>query len=247
MKDADQTNINAPGCESQKTEDNDNVYHLFTKHDLYADIWMVLNMFPEMNVTEISKLVKQSKSTVSRNLNEMEHDGFVLGREKETPIPGRIPSKCYRINPDAFKGWSCSSQMAPPADPVKRLEYIKAEIHMYQYDIYEIHKMLDYMNKVMSSLSNECTSVEKADEIFNTYLSGKFEPFFSVSFHNEKEFADLMMLINEFLSKKRGCCGSVHDPEAKGGREYSFFLGTMPLRAFFERLAKKGRQEAQEQ
>jgi predicted transcriptional regulator len=157
-------------------------------------------MHPELNVTEISNLVKQSKSTVSRHLNEMEHDGFVISREKETPITGRIPPKCYRINPDAFRG-QCTSRMMPPEDPAKRLEYIKAEIHMYQYYTYEIQKMLDYMNKVMSNLSSECTTIEKADEIFKTYLSGKLEPFVGFSFHNEKEFKDLMELINECTTR----------------------------------------------
>ncbi len=228
----------------QAQEDKDNVYHLFAKHELNADIWMVLNMYPELNVTEISNLVKQSKSTVSRHLNEMEADGFILSREKESAISGRIPSKCYKINPNAFKGQK-DSTMGLPVDPVKRLEYIRSEIRMYQIDAHEIQKILEYQSKVMKNLDQEITNVEKADEIFKTYLSGDLEPFVAVSFHNPEEFRQLHKLINDFFTEKRKCCGEGVDEasDGKAGKDYCFFMGTMQLKALFEYLAKKGKKE----
>ena len=47
---------------------------LIDKHELRYEIWAILKLYNELNVTEISHLVKQSKSTVSRVLLGMEKD-----------------------------------------------------------------------------------------------------------------------------------------------------------------------------
>ena len=51
---------------------------LISKHKLRYDIWMFLNLYHELNVSQISKWVKQSKSTVSRVLISMESDGLLV-------------------------------------------------------------------------------------------------------------------------------------------------------------------------
>ena len=48
--------------------------NLIDKHTLRYEIWEILEVFHELNVTEITRLVKQSKSTVSRILKGMEED-----------------------------------------------------------------------------------------------------------------------------------------------------------------------------
>ncbi len=47
---------------------------LVTKSTVRLKIWQILELFGEMNVTQISNLLKESKSTVSRHLNYMEQD-----------------------------------------------------------------------------------------------------------------------------------------------------------------------------
>ncbi|MFX1481426.1 MAG: hypothetical protein ACFFCI_25380 [Promethearchaeota archaeon] len=73
---------------------------LIDKHELRYEIWAILNLYYELNVTQISHLVKKSMSTVSRVLISMKKDGLVLSRrgEKKKGEGEKIPPKYYRIN-----------------------------------------------------------------------------------------------------------------------------------------------------
>ncbi|KON27615.1 hypothetical protein AC481_04345 [miscellaneous Crenarchaeota group archaeon SMTZ-80] len=79
---------------------------LMDKHELRYELWSILKLFNELNVTEISHLVKQSKSTVSRVLIGMENDRLLISRRgRKKPEDGeKIPPKYYRINVDLFPG-----------------------------------------------------------------------------------------------------------------------------------------------
>jgi DNA-binding transcriptional ArsR family regulator len=73
---------------------------LISKHKLRYNLWMVINLNNELNVTQISKVVGSSKSTISRVLKSMEMDGLLVSHRGEIKEGGRerIPPKYYRIN-----------------------------------------------------------------------------------------------------------------------------------------------------
>ncbi len=77
---------------------------LISKHKLRYEIWQVLNLNYELNVTEIAKGLKQSKSTISRVLKSMESDGLLVSRRGKIKEGGRerIPPKYYSIS-EKFK------------------------------------------------------------------------------------------------------------------------------------------------
>jgi len=91
---------------SSKQQENKNVIiekkwkTFMDKHELRYEIWSLLKINFELNVTEISNLVKQSKSTVSRVLIGMKKDGLIISRRGETKKSDgeKIPPKFYRIN-----------------------------------------------------------------------------------------------------------------------------------------------------
>ena len=78
---------------------------LISKHKLRYDIWVLLNSKNELNVTQISKGLKHSKSTVSRVLSGMESDGLLVFRRGKIKEGGkeRIPPKYYRISEKFLK------------------------------------------------------------------------------------------------------------------------------------------------
>jgi len=78
---------------------------LISKHKLRYDIWMLLDSKRELNVTQISKGLKHSKSTVSRVLSGMESDGLLVSRRGKIKEGGRerIPPKYYRISEKFLK------------------------------------------------------------------------------------------------------------------------------------------------
>ena len=49
---------------------------LIAKHKIRPDIWALLELHNELNVTQITHYVEQGKTTVARHLKLMEKDGF---------------------------------------------------------------------------------------------------------------------------------------------------------------------------
>ena len=103
--------------------------NLVTKSHVRLKIWQILKLFGELNVTQISNLLKESKSTVSRHLNGMEDDMLVVSREDESCCEGRIAPKLFSINHVDKKMKVGMDQMqGVPEDPEEHVEFIKSEI-----------------------------------------------------------------------------------------------------------------------
>lgn len=65
------------------------------KHPLRILIFLLLYMYPSLNVTEISKKLNRSKATVSRHLKAMEEDGILISHEEKTY--GKYSPKIYQL------------------------------------------------------------------------------------------------------------------------------------------------------
>ncbi|MBD3352649.1 MAG: ArsR family transcriptional regulator, partial [Candidatus Lokiarchaeota archaeon] len=61
------------------------------KHPLRMLIFLLLYIYPELNVTEVSKKLNRSKATVSRHLKAMKNDEILKVREEK--VKGRINPK----------------------------------------------------------------------------------------------------------------------------------------------------------
>ena len=81
-------------------------------------IAMLLFTYRELNVTQISNMLHQSKATISRHLKEME-GVMVEHREafKEQEIEGRITPKYYRISDAFYRKLRPVGQEYTPGDP----------------------------------------------------------------------------------------------------------------------------------
>lgn len=73
---------------------------LINKHELRSDIWAILDLHKELNITKLTHYVKQGKTTVARHLKLMEEDGLLVSRTATKYVKGRIPPKIYQINPE---------------------------------------------------------------------------------------------------------------------------------------------------
>ena len=113
---------------------------LISKHKLRYDIWMFLNLYHELNVSQISKWVKQSKSTVSRVLISMESDGLLVSRRGVIKKGERekIPPKYYRISENFQKEEEEKTFMEMPSDPQELHDFLLSEIRSNRSDIYNL-------------------------------------------------------------------------------------------------------------
>jgi DNA-binding transcriptional ArsR family regulator len=76
------------------TEAGDMVRNI-VKHPLRMLIFLLLYMYPSLNVTEISKKLNRSKATVSRHLKAMEEEKILVSHEEKTQ--GKYSPKIYQL------------------------------------------------------------------------------------------------------------------------------------------------------
>lgn len=149
---------------NKKSEDKWSI--LINKHKIRSEIWAILDLHIELNVTQITHYLEQSKTTVARHLNLMERDGLLISRKPEKTIKGRIPPKLYRNNPK-FK-----------AKEELEENLFKKEINLYRKVSYNIKKLLNYLDPLLDLLESQLDNPEKAKEIYDEYLSFIPSPLF---------------------------------------------------------------------
>ena len=218
-------------------------YHQLTKHSLRFDIWNILEIFYELNITQISNLVEQSKSTVARHLKLMEEDGIIVSRTSDKVQKGKIPPKLYLINHKLYSlvkylGISISQvfgfDILKPKDPKELISFYKGEIQMYRFIIYRNEKMLTFLNPLLDHFEEQLGNLAKAKKYFQKYFTGKLEPYFVSFYVSEKYYEKLNDLYFDFLGKATEVLKEQDgDPEVKE-RAYVYFNGLLSMKTLFE-------------
>ncbi|MHA1110919.1 MAG: helix-turn-helix domain-containing protein, partial [Promethearchaeota archaeon] len=121
-----------------------------TKSTVRLKIWQILQLFGEMNVTQISNLLKESKSTVSRHLVGMVEDRLVSSREDKSCCEGRIPPKVFTIEKKIMSKGSMQ-EIKFPEELDEQINFIKAEIQTNRSSI----DMITGIMKLLHPIYNE--------------------------------------------------------------------------------------------
>lgn len=207
---------------------------LIDKHKLRYEIWAILKSYFELNVTEITHLVKQSKSTVSRVLLGMEEDGLILSRRgiKKKGEGEKIPPKYYRINEELREKFEGEiSELEIPTDPQKLREFFISEISNYRNAIYNIHKLLDFMDPLLNIFEDQLEDINKAKNIYNTYLSGKNEPWFNLLYFDHERYEKFLDIRLEYLLKLEKLA---REQEVNPKNAFVYLDASLPLKAIIE-------------
>ncbi len=215
---------------------------LIDEHPLRHDIWMVLDLYNELNVTEITYYVKQSKSTVSRVLTGMEDDGLLLSRRGGKEKGEKIPPKFYRINPKFQEVTEKWDEENLPEEPEQLKKYYNSKIDEFRKIMKDLEKRFEYLKALLNYLEEQLRDSENFDQakiIFKEFLSEMNEPMYSsvrIDENRYKEFLDLrieyMMKLQKLLMKK----------ELDEDNAFEYFDLSLPYSAFFE-LNKKLKQK----
>lgn len=244
--------ISLPGGEEIKVDLNDreiytveNWFFLFGKHNLRFDIWNILRICNEANVTQISNMVEQSKSTVARHLNSMEKDGLILSRKDDKVQRGKIPPKLFRINrklTQVVENYPVN--ILPPDDPSELIEFYKKEIQTYRATIYRYKLLLDLLNPLLDDFENHFDDIDAAKEIYDKYFNiTKLEPWFAYAYFNEKYYHQLTEGFTEHVQKMIELLAvQNNDPEAKE-RDYTYIGAILPIKALVELYRQKLKEE----
>jgi len=252
VDDKKQYTISLPSGEEIKVVLNDreiytveNWFLLFSKHNLRFDIWNILQIYEEANITQISAMVKQSKSTVARHLKLMERDGLVLSRKGDTAQQGKIPPKLFRVNRRLLQVVENSPvNKSPPDDPSELIEFYKKQIQNYRATIYRFKLLLDLLNPLLDDFENHLDDVDAAKEIFNKYFNfTRLEPGFAYAYFSDKYYDELVDEFNEYMKKWADILARQNnDPEVKG-RIYTQVIADLPVKALLEIYRRKLKEE----
>lgn len=215
---------------------------LIAKHKLRFDIWAILELHLELNVTQITHYLEHSKSTIARHLKSMEQDGLLVSRIGEATVKGRISPKIYRINPRSKEEDKDLHEIALSDDPVKLQQFYKREINNYRKISYNITKLLDYLDPLLDLLQNQLGDIKKAKNTYDEYLSYIDEPVFL--YFDRKRAKKLMDLRTEYVLKlhKLAIEEDLNTEEA-----FVYFDMSLPLSALFELKRKLKRVRKDEQ
>ncbi len=244
--------INLPNGEQIYVELNDkeidtveNWFSLFGKHNLRFDIWNILQIFEEANVTQISSMVEQSKSTVARHLNLMESDGLILSRKSDKTQQGKIPPKLFRVNSKLVQVVENSPvNKPPPDDPLELIEFYKKEIQTYRASIYRYRLLLDSLDPLLDDLEDHLDDVDAAKDIYEKYFNfTRLTPWFGFCHFSDKYYEQFMDAYTEHTQKRLQLLSvQNNDPEVKE-REYTYITAILPLKALIEIYRRKLKEE----
>ncbi len=145
-----------------------------TKSTVRLKIWQILQLFGEMNVTQISNLLKESKSTVSRHLVGMVEDRLVSSHEDKSCCEGRIPPKVFSIEKKIMDKGSMQ-EIVFPEELDEQINFIKAEIQTNRSSIDMITGIMRLLLPIYDEIellikAGDELSHRKAVEIFRKYM-----------------------------------------------------------------------------
>ncbi|MFX0034296.1 MAG: winged helix-turn-helix domain-containing protein [Candidatus Hermodarchaeota archaeon] len=207
---------------------------LIDKHKLRYEIWMILKLHNELNVTEISHLVKQSKATVSRVLIQMEQDGLVKSRraKKKKNEGEKIPAKFYRINEEIKeRNLTNIDELEYSKDPIELRKFYISKINNYRSAIYNYHKLLDLLTPLLNIFEDQLDDIDHAKQIYEMYLSDKNEPWFNILYFNPEYFNKFLDIRLEYLLKLEKLA---REQELNTENAFVYFDASIPLKAIFE-------------
>jgi len=207
---------------------------LIDKHKLRYKIWTILELLNELNVTEISHLVKQSKATVSRVLIRMEMDGLIKSRraKKKKDEGEKIPPKFYRINKEyQEKILPKTEVLEHPTNPIELRKLHILQIKNFKNAIYNCHKLLDLLTPLLNIFEDEWEDKDHANKLYEMYLSGDNEPWFNILYFDYEHFKEFLDIRLEYLLKLEKLA---REQKLNSKNTFVYLDASIPLKAVFE-------------
>ena len=178
--------------------------------------------------------MKKSKSTVSRVLIGMKEDKLILSRRgiKKAGEGEKIPPKYYRINEEYREKFEAKIQETDiPSDPQKLREFYISEIKNYRNAIYNIHKLLDLLNPLLNTFENHLEDIDKAKRIYDSYISGKNEPWFNFMYFDHELYEKFLDIRLEYMLKLETLA---REQKLDAENAFVYLDASLPLKAIFE-------------
>ncbi len=221
----------------------ENWFKLLAKHKLRNDIENILQVFYELNVTQISHLVKQSKATVARHLQLMEEDGLLLSRKGKRDNLGKYPAKIYRINEKLQQILEDSSvQLPPPQNEEELIEFYKTEILIHRNLLYQFKSLLEYLSPLLDMFEENLHDISAAKRIYEEFFDIKTTrnfPTLARMYYSEKYWDEYNEEFLNYVSKSKQVLTKQNADSDVKEREFVGFKVILPIAKLIEVYKKR--------
>ncbi len=218
----------------------ENWIHLIGKHKLRLEIMNILQIYDELNITQLSQKVEQSKSTVARHLKSLEKHGIVISRKAKVDEyeVGKIPPKIYRRNLKLIEILQYAASLVPPPDNEEELrEFYRKQINATRNSFGFFKWLLEKLDPLLDKFEGQLDDISKARETWEKYFDEETTPAYvgidGRSF-SSKYYDQIMRAYKEFFQKFIEILAAQNaDPDA-GVRDNTAIFAFLPVRDLFE-------------
>jgi len=232
------------------SEEKEPFWVFMTKHKLRWVIWIILYLYHELNATQLSQMVEQSRSTVSRQLKIMEERGILTSRTPKRVPEGKISPRYYRrkreiYDVDAEFNFQELGVWDLPEDTKNRREFYKTVVEEHRIALDNNRTILDMYEYLIDILEENIGNIKEADRILKKYFTTRddlpMEALFYKAHFDDKGYKKFIKIYERFVKlvweiKKE----QELDPERKE-RYFAYYGAFMPLKAIFEANKEKFR------
>jgi DNA-binding transcriptional ArsR family regulator len=133
-----------------------------------VEIFFLLNIFGELNLTELSSMMNKSKPALHRHLQIMLEAG-IIKESKEEKVRGSIKAKFYKLEIDLLNIQINREQLLEVEDDKLRTENVKKIIQLERSKYLITRAYLDYIDRYLDQLEELlCVPPDKIDWDFFT-------------------------------------------------------------------------------
>lgn len=221
----------------------ENWFQLVGKHNLRANIVNILRIYDELNVTQISQMIEQSKPTVSRHLKSMELDGLLVSRIVGKYQQGRIPPKLFKINQKVVDVVEhCPIQPPEPSSPHELIKFYQREIASHRAIIHRYKIILDKVIPLLDMFEGKLNDLAAAKEIWENYFDEDTTntfPDLGYFYFSEKYFDKFNEVIKTYTQNLLNILAIQNaDPDVKE-RDFVGIYANLPIKALYEIYKKE--------
>jgi DNA-binding transcriptional ArsR family regulator len=192
-------------------------------HKIRRMIVQLLNMYNELSLSQLSKIMKKKKTTIQYHVTELRNNNIV--RESRTSYEdsrGSIPAKYYKLNPLNLDYHQSFETLKKISDLSKRIEEYKNFILGIKRCIINLDSILSYAKEGIESSLRRIGKLEKNPETLTTEVFTELDHF--IQNHNssitifstaESPFMEICKLLPEMYSKMEKIHNNYYNGEKK--------------------------------
>lgn len=185
-------------------------------------IFALMHLYPELSLTELSKKMSKSKSTIHHHLKELiEYDIIELSRQEK--VRGNILAKFYSLKPGYLEKLSHTDSELDKVTPTT-LEFFKTYLN---FALRTLHLYENFFEIVGSKEGG----LEYLKELFK-----RAEGFSSMFFLSEEQFKKVNILYHDFIKEVQKI--EAEENGIKSEKPFYVFTLGVPLKEVIEEMSK---------